>query len=122
MVEGKKPVDITIEVSSKTFSIIDPSILCDICQAIVKQICEELADEIPSDEICADICVAGAGDICLVFVETIVGYLICLSICAGLSAAAIEVATDYSCGLGGRTFMPEIKLFVKHVRIVLVIK
>ncbi|MEM3316666.1 MAG: halocin C8-like domain-containing protein, partial [Metallosphaera sp.] len=90
----------TIEVSSKTFSIIDPSILCDICQAIVKQICEELADEIPSDEICADICVAGAGDICLVFVETIVGYLICLSICAGLCTAAIEVATDYGCGLG----------------------
>lgn len=97
---SNKPVDSTIDVQTKTFSSNDPSIQCDICEAILKGICEDIADGIPSDEICADICVEGAGDICLIFVETIIGYLICLSICASLCASAIEIIEDYGCGVG----------------------
>ncbi|EQB73246.1 MAG: hypothetical protein AMDU4_FER2C00086G0032 [Ferroplasma sp. Type II] len=97
---NSKPIDTTLVVSNKTYSSNDPSIQCDICQALVKEICEELADGIPSDEICADVCVAGAGDICLLFVETLIGYLICLSICASLCALAIEEITDYGCSVG----------------------
>ena len=56
-----KPVDTTIDISNKTSSANDPSIQCDICQAIIKEISEELADGIPSEDICAEVC----SEVCL---------------------------------------------------------
>ena len=91
-----KPVDTTIDISNKTSSANDPSIQCDICQAIIKEICEELADGIPSEDICAEVC----SEVCLLFVETLVGYLICVAICATVCELGLEAAEDYGCGVG----------------------
>lgn len=49
-----KPIGPKSEIFKKTFSANDLSIQCDICQAIVKQIFEYLAEGIPSDAICAE--------------------------------------------------------------------
>ena len=91
-----KPVDSTIDVNTKTFSSNDPSIQCDICEAIADFACELLADQIPEDEICADVCAS----VCLEFVETLVGYLICVAICATACSIILDQITEYGCKVG----------------------
>lgn len=93
---SSKPVDSTIDVKTKTFSSNDPSIQCDICEAIADFACELLADQIPEDEICADVCAS----VCLEFVETLVGYLICVAICATACSIILDQITEYGCKVG----------------------
>ena len=93
-----KPVDTTIDISNKTFSANDPSIQCDICQAIVDFACDLVADQIPEDEICAEVCAS----VCLEFVETLVGYLICVAICATACSIILDQITEYGCKVGSQ--------------------
>jgi halocin C8-like bacteriocin domain-containing protein len=95
---NSKPIDTTLMVSNKTYSSNDPSIQCDICQAIIKEICEELAEGIPSEDICAEVC----SEVCLLFVETLLGYLICVAICATVCELGLEAAENYGCDVGAQ--------------------
>ena len=93
-----EPIDKIIEVSDKTFSIRDTSIQCEICQAIIKLICELLAEGIPEEDICAEVC----SEVCLWFVETLVGYLICVGICATVCELGLKEVEDYGCEVGAQ--------------------
>ncbi len=80
------------------------SIQCFVCKEIVGEICDLLADGIPSDDICADTCAD-----CAVFIETLIGIIVCVAICATLCELAFDEVEHYGCKIGADFICKEIK-------------
>ena len=93
-----KTISRTITIPNKYLQVSnasDPSLKCDICEAIADKVCKRVAKGIIGDDICFDIC-----DVCFIFVETIVGYILCLAICATACLDILDIATEQVCKEG----------------------
>lgn len=93
-----KTISHTVTIQNKYLQVSnasDPSLKCDICEAIADKVCKRVANGISGDDICFDIC-----DVCFIFVETIAGYILCLAICATACLDILDIVTEQVCKEG----------------------